>query len=63
MKKLWDDNAWLEYLEWQKKDKTMLKKINRLIKDVDRNGYECTGKPEALTGDLTGYWSVRMYQS
>ena len=52
MKKLWEDDAWAEYLEWQTKDKSVLKKINILIKDIDRNGYECTGKPEPLTGDL-----------
>ena len=60
MKKLWDDDAWLEYMEWQNKDKAVLKKINRLIRDIDRNGYECTGKPEPLTGNLSGYWSVRI---
>ena len=37
-----------------------LKKINRLLKDIDRNGYNCTGKPEQLSGDLAGYWSVRI---
>ena len=38
----------------------MLKKINRLLKDIDRNGYQCTGKPEALSGNLAGFWSVRI---
>ena len=60
MKKLWDDNAWKEYLEWQTKDKAILKKINSLLKDIDRNGYRCSGKPEALSGNLAGYWSVRI---
>ncbi len=60
MKKLWDDEAWSEYLEWQSTDKTTLKRINRLIKDIDRNGYDCIGKPEPLTGILSGYWSVRI---
>ena len=36
------------------------KKINNLIKDIDRNGYHCIGKPEPLSGNLTGYWSVRI---
>jgi toxin YoeB len=36
------------------------KKINRLLKDIDRNGYECSGKPEPLRGNLSGYWSVRI---
>ena len=60
MKKLWDDKAWEEYLDWQTKDKATLKKINRLLKDIDRNGYNCIGKPEQLTGNLSGYWSVRI---
>ncbi len=60
MKKLWDDNAWEEYLYWQTKDKRTLKKINQLLKDIDRNGYNCTGKPEPLKGSLAGYWSVRI---
>ena len=36
------------------------KKINNLIKDIDRKGYHCTGKPEQLSGNLAGYWSVRI---
>ena len=60
MRKIWYDDAWEDYLYWQKQDKKTLKKINRLIKDIDRNGYSCTGKPEQLTGDLSGFWSVRI---
>ena len=57
---LWHDTAWEEYLEWQLRDVKTLKKINRLLKDIDRNGYKCTGKPEALSGNLAGFWSVRI---
>lgn len=60
MRKLWDDGAWAEYTEWQTQDKKTLKKINSLLKDIDRNGYQCTGHPEPLKGDLDGYWSVRI---
>lgn len=60
MRKLWLDEAWEEYLQWQTQDKNVLKKINRLLTDIDRNGYDCTGKPEPLSGNLSGYWSVRM---
>ena len=60
MKKLWDDAAWEEYLHWQTEDKKTLKKINRLLQDIDRNGYNCIGKPEPLSGNLAGYWSVRI---
>jgi toxin YoeB len=60
MKKIWHNEAWDEYVYWQTQDKKTLKKINRLLVDIDRNGYCCTGKPEALRGNLTGYWSVRI---
>ena len=59
MFKLWHDDAWAEYLEWQT-DKNALKKINKLLKDIDRNGYQCIGQPEPLKGDLAGYWSVHI---
>ena len=60
MRKLWEDEAWKEYLEWQMKDKKVLKRINQLLTDIDRNGYQCIGKPEPLSGYLSGYWSVRI---
>ena len=60
MRKIWHDDVWKDYLYWQTQDRMTLKKINRLLKDIDRNGYNCTGKPEALTGNLAGFWSVRI---
>ncbi len=60
MKMIWSDAAWDDYLYWQTQDKKTLKKINNLIKDINRNGYKCTGKPEALSGNLAGYWSLRI---
>ncbi|MBR0078841.1 MAG: Txe/YoeB family addiction module toxin [Synergistaceae bacterium] len=48
MKKVWSDEAWEEYLYWQKQDKKTLKKINDLIKDIDRNGTQGLGKSEPL---------------
>ena len=60
MRKLWHDEAWEEYLYWQSQDKKTSKKINRLLTDIDRNGYQCTGKPEPLGENLAGYWSVRI---
>ena len=56
----WEEKAWLEYLYWQTNDKKILKKINNLLKDIDRNGYNCIGKPEPIKGDLSGWWSVRI---
>lgn len=60
MKKVWHDKAWEEYLYWQTQDKKNLKRINRLLEDIDRNGYNCAGKPEPLKHNLSGYWSVRI---
>lgn len=60
MKKSWHDDAWREYLYWQTQDRKTLKKINRLLQGIDRNGYKCSGKPEPLSGNLTGFWSVRI---
>ena len=53
--KAWDDN-----LYWQQTDKKILKKINDLIKEVSRNPYEGTGKPEPLKHAYAGYWSRRI---
>ncbi|MBP3752050.1 MAG: Txe/YoeB family addiction module toxin [Pyramidobacter sp.] len=60
MKKVWADQAWEDYLYWQTQDKKTLRRINILIKDIDRSGYQCKGKPEPLKGDLAGFWSVRI---
>ena len=60
MIKVWDDVAWKDYVDWQSQDKKTLKKINALIKDIDRNGYAGIGKPEPLVGDWAGYWSRRI---
>ena len=60
MNKIWLDDAWESYLYWQQTDKKVLKKINQLIKDIERNGYSGIGKPEALKGELSGLWSRRI---
>lgn len=60
MNKIWSDHAWNDYLYWQGQDKKTLKKINELLKDIDRNGYKCKGKPEPLRGNHAGYWSVHI---
>ena len=57
MNKVWHDKAWGEYIEWQKQDKKTLKRINNLIKDIDRHPFVGIGKPEPLKGDKQGYWS------
>ena len=60
MKKLWLDEAWKEYLDWQEQDKRILKKINELIREAERTPFKGTGKPEPLRGDRSGYWSRRI---
>lgn len=56
----WDTNAWEDYLNWQMTDKTVLKRINMLIKECLRTPFEGKGKPEGLKGNLSGYWSRRI---
>ena len=60
MKKIWSQETWEDYLYWQENDKNILKRINKLILDIERNGYDCIGKPEALKGNLSGLYSVRI---
>lgn len=60
MNKLWQDEAWKDYLYWQMQDRKTLKRINQLLQDISRNGYEGIGKPESLKGDLSGWWSRRI---
>lgn len=60
MKKIWSQEAWKDYLYWQENDKNILKRINKLILDIERNGYDCIGKPETLKGNLSGLYSVRI---
>ena len=60
MNKLWQDEAWEDYVYWQTQDKKTLKRINQLLQDISRNGYDGIGKPETLKGDLSGWWSRRI---
>ena len=57
---IFQGRGWNDYLYWQSQDKKTIKKINQLIKDIDRNEYKGIGKPEPLTGDLAGFWSRRI---
>ena len=49
-----------DYIYWQTEDRKTLKKINKLIDDICRNGNSGIGKPEPLVGDLSGFWSRRI---
>lgn len=62
MNKAFTDIGWEDYLYWQTEDRKKLRKINTLLKDIERNGNEGIGKPEPLTGDLSGFWSRRINQ-
>jgi toxin YoeB len=60
MHKIWSDEAWEDYLYWQSQDKKTLKRVNMLLKDIDRNGHTGIGKPEALKHGRIGWWSRRI---
>ena len=54
------DDAWDDYLYWQQNDKKILKKINRLIKEIQRDPFDGLGEPEPLKYNWSGYWSRRI---
>ncbi len=60
MKLTFSEHAWEEYLYWQRSDKKVLRRINLLIKEIQRTPFEGIGKPEPLKHGLAGYWSRRI---
>jgi len=60
MNKVFSDIAWEHYQHWVSTDKKILKKVNELIRDIERNGNSGIGKPESLKNELSGYWSRRI---
>ena len=54
------ETAWEDYLFWQSKDKAVLKRINALLKDIQRSPFDGIGKPEPFKHNLTGFWSRRI---
>ena len=60
MNKVWSDRAWEDYLYWQGQDKKTLKRINNIIKDMQRHPFEGIAKPEPLKYDYQGAWSRRI---
>jgi len=60
MNKNWFDEAWEDYLYWQTQDKKTLKRINAILKDIERSPFEGIGKPEPLRGNFSGLWSRRI---
>lgn len=55
-----EDAAWDDYLWWQQHDRQVLRKLNRLIRDIQRDPCGGIGKPEALKNELSGFWSRRI---
>jgi toxin YoeB len=60
MKLIFAEQAWQDYLYWQKTDKKLLERINSLIADIARSPFAGIGKPEPLKNALSGYWSRRI---
>lgn len=60
MKKIWFDEAWDDYLYWQSQDKKTLKRVNQILKDIEREPFTGIRKPEPLKGELSGFWSRRI---
>ena len=60
MRLIFADTAWEDYLYWQQHDKRLLERINRLIRETQREPYSGLGKPEPLTHALSGFWSRRI---
>lgn len=57
---VFEPEAWEDYLYWLETDKSMLRKLNTLIKATAKSPYDGIGKPETLKGDLSGFWSRRI---
>ncbi|MCD7980950.1 MAG: Txe/YoeB family addiction module toxin [Clostridiales bacterium] len=60
MRKIWFEEAWEDYLYWQTQDKKTIRRINSLLKDIERENFRGIGKPEPLKGELRGFWSRRI---
>jgi toxin YoeB len=60
MKLIFAEQAWEDYLYWQKTDRKILLRINELIQEISRSPFKGTGKPEPLKHALSGYWSRRI---
>jgi toxin YoeB len=60
MKLVFSEQAWDDYLHWQKTDRKLLERVNTLIKEISRSPFSGIGKPEPLKNALSGYWSRRI---
>lgn len=57
MKIQFNEEAWEQFLYWMEQDKKTLRKINKLLADIERNGNKGLGHPEPFKGNLSGFWS------
>ena len=62
MNKVFSENAWQDFMAWVREDRKIARRINELLTDIERNGHEGIGKPEALRHDPSGHWSRRITQ-
>ncbi|HUA80761.1 MAG TPA: Txe/YoeB family addiction module toxin [Dyella sp.] len=60
MRLIFSEQAWEDYLYWQKTDKKLVQRVNHLVKEITREPFSGTGKPEPLKHALSGYWSRRI---
>ncbi len=60
MKIIFTEEGWEDYLWFQETDKKLLKRLNALIKEIQKTPFDGTGKPEPLRANLSGYWSRRV---
>lgn len=60
MRLLWEEKAWKDYCYWQSQDRKTLKRINTLIRDIQRDSFNGIGKPEPLRGNRSSWWSRRI---
>lgn len=60
MNKFFTDESWADYIFWQENDKRFIKRINELIKEIERTPFTGIGRPEPLKHHLSGYWSRRI---
>ena len=60
MNRIFSRTAWNDFMKWVKEDRKLACKVDALLSDIERNGHEGIGKPEALRHDFAGYWSRRI---
>ncbi|MBQ1510423.1 MAG: Txe/YoeB family addiction module toxin [Selenomonadaceae bacterium] len=60
MNRQFSEHAWKDIMEWMREDRKVVRRIDALLNDIERNGHEGMGKPEPLRYELSGYWSRRI---